>query len=144
MKEPRNLGGSLRKRTYYTLGTPNREKLAGILRALTPARTEDERAAPPRMYKIAHLSGKSASPISFDNMQPTIFREVAFPICRSLALFAAIRRASSFVSRLGDVAALTEASATFFCWPSNHILVAVVANPLLFRLFQERFLEALD
>ena len=35
MKEPRNLGGSLRKRTYYTLGTPNREKLAGILRALT-------------------------------------------------------------------------------------------------------------
>ena len=59
MKEPRNLGLSTQTHTLHTGHTQPRE-IGWDFRA-RPARTKNERAAPPRMYKIAHLSGNRLS-----------------------------------------------------------------------------------
>ena len=56
MKEPRNLGLSTQTHTLHTGHTQPRE-IGWDSSGSRPARTDNERAAPPRMYKIAHLSG---------------------------------------------------------------------------------------
>jgi hypothetical protein len=77
MKEPRNLGLPTPTHTSHTRHTQPRE-IGRDSSGTRPGTYENERAAPPRMYKIAHLSDKNPISYIFRYMQPTIFREVAF------------------------------------------------------------------
>src|SRR4029077_16545502 len=62
MKEPRNLGLSTQTHTLHTGHTQPRE-IGWDSSGSRPARTKNERAAPPRMYKISPLSGNRITPL---------------------------------------------------------------------------------